>query len=714
MLATIKPKRTTLALALITLGLGSHQAPAVAQAARPTQSDTSLSTVTVIGDADQRDAYRATSTKVGKVLQDPHDVAQAVTTVTRSLMDDQAVGSLKEALKNVSGLTFNAAEGGRAGDNMMLRGFYTFGDMYLDGIRDTAQYNRETYNLEQVDVLRGAAAMLFGRGQAGGVINQVTKTAFMDNKSSITTALGTNDHLEFKGDFNRTLGKSSAIRVNVMNRDEGSWRSNPSDGAEPEVHRTGLAASLAWGIYTDHQFTLNTSRLETRDNPDYGISFDSSTKRPTKNFPVDYFWGTQGSFDDSATQITTLAHQFKISDVTRLNTQIRTADYDRAYWAQAPNREDQPTSNGSTGSAKTRKASTTNHTLQSDLSTRFYTGRVGHELLAGVEYLYENSKRWSLSDMDSSSGRSYSPDVTTTTAPSNTYQGDSYAVYAQDTISLSKSWSLTGGLRRDEMKTKNASSSSSTRLSFGEWSSRASASYKPTAQEHYYLSWSDSFSPTADLYQLDTGSGYPAERSQAIELGGKWFLRGGDLALRAAIYRAEKEWERNTDLESSASILTKKRRTDGIDLEASGEVAPSWELFSGLSLMNAKILEAAPGNTSNGTVGKRPRNTPPFTLNVWLTHALNSKLKVGGGLEVKAERYGYSPSSASAGMTPFNMAPAYARLDMMVRYEDRGWSYRLNIQNLLDQVYYDAIYDNGGFTVPGQRRKIIVTGEYKF
>ena len=94
-------------------------------------------------------------------------------------MEEQEANSLREALRNVSGLTFNAAEGGRSGDNMMLRGFYTFGDMYLDGIRDTAQYNREVFNLEQVDVLRGSAAMLFGRGQAGGVINQVSKTPML-------------------------------------------------------------------------------------------------------------------------------------------------------------------------------------------------------------------------------------------------------------------------------------------------------------------------------------------------------------------------------------------------------------------------------------------------------------------------------------------------------------------------------------------------------
>ena len=118
-------------------------------------------------------AIKPLKLELEKTVQDPHDIPQAITTVTNQLMHDQQTSSLRDALRNVSGLTFNAAEGGRAGDNMMLRGFYTFGDIYLDGMRDTAQYNRETFNLEQVDVLRGSAAMLFGRGQAGGVINQV-------------------------------------------------------------------------------------------------------------------------------------------------------------------------------------------------------------------------------------------------------------------------------------------------------------------------------------------------------------------------------------------------------------------------------------------------------------------------------------------------------------------------------------------------------------
>jgi catecholate siderophore receptor len=149
-----------------------------------------LSTVNVEAAVEQPDGYRATATRVGKVLQDPHDIPQAVTTITNSLMEEQQVGSLREALRNVSGLTFNAAEGGRSGDNMNLRGFYTFGDMYLDGIRDTAQYNRETFNYEQIDVLRGAGAMLFGRGQAGGVINQVSKTPLRKAQYELTGSVG--------------------------------------------------------------------------------------------------------------------------------------------------------------------------------------------------------------------------------------------------------------------------------------------------------------------------------------------------------------------------------------------------------------------------------------------------------------------------------------------------------------------------------------------
>lgn len=178
----------------------------------------------------ESDGYQATKTRVGKVLQDPHDIPQAVTTITNSLIQDQQISSLREALSNVAGLTFNAAEGGRGGDNMMLRGFYTFGDIYLDGVRDTAQYNRELFNLEQVDIMRGSAAMLFGRGQAGGVINQVSKMAKLNDENKVTGSIGSYSYHQLTGDFNKQLGDTTAVRVNVMDRAEENYRKNPANG----------------------------------------------------------------------------------------------------------------------------------------------------------------------------------------------------------------------------------------------------------------------------------------------------------------------------------------------------------------------------------------------------------------------------------------------------------------------------------------------------
>lgn len=349
--------------------------------------------------------YQATETRVGKVKQDPQDIPQAITTVTHQLMEEQQVGSLREALRNVSGLTFNAAEGGRAGDNMMLRGFYTFGDLYLDGIRDTAQYNRETFFLEQVDVLRGSASMLFGRGQAGGVINLVSKTPKRADAYKLTGSVGTDDYSEVTADLNKRLTSTSALRVNLMKRDEGSWRSNPTTGTEPEVDRAGAQISLALGMLTDDEFTFSHVYMRNRDIPDYGFSFDANTRAPNTNFSPDTFWGIDRNFDNSDVNVSTATWTHYFSPKTELRTTLRYGDYERSYWARTPSATVAPNANGviintnaTTGvqtysTGPTRSMDYETLTLQSDFSTRFRAWDMQHELVTGVEYLHENSHR---------------------------------------------------------------------------------------------------------------------------------------------------------------------------------------------------------------------------------------------------------------------------------------------------------------------------------
>ena len=719
-----------LGAALMAVSLNAQAEPA---------AEKTLATVSVKADAEiLQDGMRATVTRVGKTLQDPHDIPQAVTTVTNKIMEEQQVGSLREALRNVSGLTFNAAEGGRSGDNMMLRGFYTFGDMYLDGIRDTAQYNRETFNLEQVDVLRGAGAMLFGRGQAGGVINQVSKTPLLTDRHKVTGSVGTDSYLEATGDFNKRLGETTAIRVNVMHRDEGSWRSNPASGTEAELHREGLAASLGLGISTDDEFTLSHLVTTVDDNPDYGISFDAATRRPGTTFSPGTFWGSGLNFDEGETRITTATYSHRFSPKSEWRTQLRHAEYERSYWARTPSLTVAPTANGALcttpttcNAGPTRAMDYKTDTLQSDFNNKFKAWGMGHEFLLGMEYLKEDSFRNGLQNVGGTTSANpprFTPYLASTTATPTTFKSDSYAAYFQDTIEFVPNWKATLGARRDQMDA-TYSSVTSPALKYGEWSTRAALSYHPTDETHYYLGFSDSFSPTADLYQL-TVAPQPAERSKVLELGAKWMLFEGDLALRAALYRADKDWERNTDLESTAAILTKKRRTDGFELEVAGRVNENWEVFSGLALMDAKILDTAENiNATTGVItkgnlayiGQRARNTPRYTFNLWSTYKLGGGWKVGGGVEAKGDRYGYNPSGAGAiptlpGSAEFhpNTAPAYERWDAMLAYEQKKWGVRLNVQNLFDKVYYDSVYDNGGFTVPGAKRKLILTGEYKF
>ena len=674
-----------------------------------------LAPVTVKAAADQQDGFRATSTRVGRVVQDPQDIPQSIVTITRSLMEEQDANTLREALRNVPGLSFNAAEGGRSGDNMMLRGFYTFGDIYLDGIRDTAQYNREVFNLEQVDVLRGAAAMLFGRGQAGGVINQVSKMPTLYGINTASVGIGTDGYAALSADINQRLGETSAMRINLMAREEDSSRTNPVSGTTPNIRRAGFAPSVSFGLGTDHEVNLSYYYLMTSDRPDYGVPFNAATRRPNEVYAkAGAYWGVEGSFDDSDTNIATLNYLYKIAPDTQWRTVVRGANYKRSYWAVAP-QGGAPTQYSLASQAKTRETDTDTFAIQSDFNTTFTTFGLNNEFLAGVEYLYEDNKRWSLRNLGTATRPMYRSGEFTG-AP-NTYTGNSYAIFFQDTLEFVKNWKALVGVRRDEIRADYVSVAGNTRNAFsgdfGEWSYRTGLSWQPDAAQHYYLSWSDTFSPTADLYQL-SGNANPPERGEVIELGAKWLLFDGDLALRTALFSAEKTWERSTDLDSPQySILTKKRRTNGVELEVAGRITDKWEVFGGVAFMNAEILEVAPGANRN-FIGQTPRNTPEQTANLWTTYKLFDGWKIGGGMEYKSERYGYQPAAAGTAAFNPNVAPSYVRWDAMVAYEQPSYNIKLNVQNLFDKLYYDALYDNGGFVYVGQARRFILNAEYKF
>lgn len=672
-----------------------------------------------------------------KTKQLAKDIPQAITTVTEQLMLDSNADTMKSALRHVAGLTFNSGEGGRIGDNIMLRGFYSFGDLYLDGIRDVAQYNRETFHVEQIDVLRGSAAMLFGRGQAGGVINRVSKQPGLVDRTEVSATVGSYEYGRVTADVNKVVGDNAALRISAMKTDAESSRKGV------KTDREGIAPTLRWGIGTSDEFSIGHLYLSTDDVPDFGVPFigGPGATTPTRTHitrrPLDVsasrFYGTPSDYERNDTNISTGIWTHRFSSDTEVRTVLRFADYKRALWATQPTLGTGVNTSTLTDASvigrrtHARGAHERTVTLQSDLTTKFEAAGMKHELLVGMELLNEKQDRWNFVGLTNAQANA----IATTVGNANSdptlpatygnrtrtnlagYEGDSVGVYAQDQIEFIPQWKLLLGLRHDRMDADYYTAANPHfNLKYNEWSYRSGLLFQPDDLSTYYFAWSDSFNPTADLYQLNNGTRYSAERSRTVELGSKWDLFDGALSVRTAVYRAIKFNERNTDLEqANTSVLSKERHTDGIELEAAGRITPAWDVFGGIALMRAEIDEVFAVNNPN-IVGLRPRNTPRYSGNLWTTYRVAPGWRVGGGIEAKGNRLAYGTGNTIP--VGIAKAPSYVRADLMLAYEQPRYDVKLNVLNVFNKRYYDGIYENGSMVVPGTERAFQLTMTLKY
>ncbi len=679
--------------------------------------------------------YNVKTTKAGKFEQDVADIPQAITIVPDTLLTDQNATTLEEAMKNVPSVTFNSGEGGRIGDNINIRGFYTFGDMYIDGMRDTAQYNRDVFNDAAIEVLRGSASMLFGRGQAGGVINQVSKKAFLDNKSSVSVIGGSFDYFRSTADVNFVVDReqSSAIRINAVVQDSGSSRNQVTN------HTQGVAPSYSWGIGTYNQIDASYYYLKTNLVPDYGIGFNGQTKNPVDT-PASTFSGTIADIENNVTQFGNLSQNYSFDKDTSLVTKLKYANYTRSLWANKGRGY-----NGTTQAfpypvttlslAPPRGANEETLAFQSDFNKTAKGWGMEHTLLAGVEYYREHVYRYSY---DTSGCTSSTTSLNSIVCMNDlirdkctygyanlvknnssifSYASNSYAIYGQDMIELARGVKVMGGLRNDWLNAVYNQPNSTTGLKnqgldFSSPSYRAGLLYEPMPNfGTFYLSWSDSFSPTADLYQLSAGAQLPAETSELTEIGYKGDINELGLSFRASAYHQVKNYERNTDLESTAQLRSVRRHTDGLEFEVTGSLTEKWDIFSGIGLMDSRIdIPANPAATQ--MVGQTPSNATPYTFNLWTTYQLPYGWKVGGGITGMGRRNVYGQTGASYNAP--NWVPAQSQVDGLIQYDAKQYTVRLNAYNLFNQTNYVSLYENGGFAVPGTYQAFQLGLTYKF
>jgi catecholate siderophore receptor len=223
------------------------------------------------------------------------EIPQSMTIVTQDLMREQAAFNLRDSLRNVTGISLQAGEGGGGqGDNLSLRGFPARTDIFLDGIRDTGQYNRDVFNLEAVEVLKGPSAVYFGRGSTGGVINQVSKTPQKERFYDGTLSGGNGPLGRGTIDFNQPLGNTMAIRLNGL-----AQYNEPVGRDYVDTLRFGAAPSFAWGIGTPTLVTASYYYYYENNQPDRGIpivTFPGQIGGPPDVDPSNYYGIVQQDF----------------------------------------------------------------------------------------------------------------------------------------------------------------------------------------------------------------------------------------------------------------------------------------------------------------------------------------------------------------------------------------------------------------------------------
>lgn len=694
-----------------------------------------------------KDSLRATTTGIGKGNQALRDIPQSITVVTEKLIDDRNLDTLKDVLHNTAGVTFLAAEGGE--EDIRLRGFSlaTSGDIFIDGMRDPAFYERDTFNNDRIELLRGSASMLFGRGSTGGAVNQVSKQARAFSENAVSATAGSFNYGRLTGDFNVQTGEDAALRINAM------VTKADNNGSGSSIDKKGIAATYRFGIGTADEFSVGLYSLDNNNGMNYGLPWikptaSAPTSATTVNDKLDpsAYFGMASDYNAGTAKYITASHLHRFDSDTELKTILRKGAYTRDQRAGTV-RLCRSSTNATTGvvtnpqcpsyavaldtfgpdTVLTRGNNAKIQDLdslygQSDYSQKLNAWGVKHEILAGLDFARESKNVYSASAVtkptilagnpfDGASINEAARRVTRTSA----FEAQNLGIYAQDMVHLAPEWKVLGGLRYDSMRgnfdTLNANGVVTEKYAqtIGDWSERVGVLYQPSPLHSFHVSWGTSFNTSADTYSYSALSANTApEQSRNLEFGAKLDTADKRFTTRLAIFQSTKFNERNTDPDSAATafLLSGKRHTSGVEIDLTGYLTPQWEVFGSYMWMpDAAIDIASPTAAAGEREGERPALTPVHSGTVWTTYQINPQWRVGAGINFRSEQ--------SPARNPGWMAPAFSTVDVMTEYTfNEKVSLKGNISNLNNVVYADSLYS--GHYVPGAGRNAQLTLNVKF
>lgn len=663
-----------------------------------TEKESTLPTITV--SAKSSSGYIVpkitTATKTNTPLI---DVPQSISVVTQEAIKDQNIQSMSDAVRYVPGIGISQGEGNR--DALVFRGNRSTADFFVNGIRDDVQYFRDIYNIERVEVLKGPNGMIFGRGGSGGVINRVLKEADWTPVREIIAQIGSWDAKRVALDVGQGMNEVSAVRLNAMYEDSGSFR----DGVN--LKRYGINPTVTIMPSDKTKVVLNVEYFKDERTADRGIP--SYQGKPFITNRSTFFGDPERSNSDTELKAANALIEHKFDNQVLLRNRTRYATQDKFYMNVFPS--------GAVNAAGTQVAvgaynDTTNRDNffnQTDLLYTLNAGNMKHDLVAGLELGHQSTDNVRATGLFNGTATSVNVPVTNpiTHAPitftnrpadaNNHSTLKQISVYVQDQITLMPKLQAILGLRHDtydvDFRKNNATPSQDLNSKDNFWSPRAGLVYKPVDNVSIYGSYSLAYVPRAgeQLTSITvTNKSLEPEKFKNIEVGAKWDIHP-NLALTSALFQLDRTNVIVPDPNNAAaSILADGQRNKGFELGLAGRITPAWSVMGGYTYQDGTITSTQSSTIKAGSVlAELPKNT--FSL--WNRYDFNAMWGAGLGVISRDKMYTSTDNTV--------YLPGFVRVDAAVYAKiDKNLRAQLNIENLFDTNYYASAHNNNNIS-PG-------------
>lgn len=652
--------------------------------------------------------YRTPDTTALKLDAPLRDIPQTIDVIPSQVMRDQRALSLQDAVKNVAGIGMATGDGQR--DQFVIRGNIAYGDLFIDGVRDDALYFRDLSNIERIEILKGPASVLYGRGSSGGLINRVSKKPGTEG-GEIVLSYGSWDDKRGEIDLGHVFTDNDvAVRLTGAIERSDSYRD------QGFLKREAIAPSVLFAPSDRTRILLQADYLRDRRLTDNGIP--AFQGRPVDVLASTYYGAANGrdvDFSQSEVWSTTATLDHEFSDTLRLHNAFRYYDYTLDRQNTIPNIVNEAARTVTLNRQSTDRAE---HGWfnQLELSGTFSTGPLEHKLLLGFEAGRQSKYELRIDRANIATVDLFNPvlpvlPLAVSGNPSTNRTGvyKTLGFYAQDMIALGEHWKVLAGLRHDrfrqEVHQRIAGQPDLARTDTF-WSPRIGLVWQPTPTQSYYLSWNKSYQPSGETFALSVSSADIApEKTINREIGAKFDLFDGKLSATISAFNLKRSDIKATDPVLLKVVPVGVQRTRGIELSAQLELSEGWQAIASYAYLDARITKSPALDSGVSIQGNRPTLTPVNSASFWLMRNFGDRFGLGGGVNYVGDR--------QANLANTVVLPEYVTADAMAWARLGKFKAQLNIRNIFDRDYIVSAHGTvGNLNMPGAPRSVMFTLRY--